>query len=109
MGWKCLFCNTENKINMYVSRCDECNVEYFVTQVPPHYSKWELKNLTYRFENKYAALVLYPKIGITVLWVRQEESSVLMDRIEIPICFEIVKPAEAAALADRIYHMKAFL
>jgi len=107
-NYSCHFCGAENRINMYISKCQKCAVEFFVTEIPPLYLNWQLESITYRIEGPiYHSLVMRLKEKSTTLWF--SPPGAIMKKLEIPKVFPIIPPQKIVALAEQLNKMRAFL
>jgi len=93
---------------MYISKCDNCDVEYFVTHIEPTCVEWELRSITYNFfDSNYIHLILDIVGNRTILWIK---TNIFLEayKIEIPYVFPLMSPEKAILLAKKIDDMKVF-
>lgn len=106
----CRFCQQHNSIQMYVSECPKCHVEYMLngnlTKID-----WQ----TYRIYDDpiFHTVVMKLDKGLTVLWshpnwIREPYLHCDQKHWDIPFLSPETKPEEIAKLANRLHNLIIF-
>lgn len=105
--WKCNFCNLPNKIEMYISECNNCKVAFFIID-PKENNEWDLRAITYfKLNPIFHSLEIDITRNRAILWYNP--AGPVMKKVVIPNFSVLVKPEEAVNLADKLSRMKIFL
>lgn len=111
--YPCKFCGQENRIQMYISKCETCHVEFMTVE---RANEWVLVSLTYRFDDPvFYVMVMQLETEYTTIYLGPPQ--IIMDndgngelsrQRSIPEVWPDTRPQEALHLARRLINMMVF-